>query len=128
MNTIIDWQVTKDLYVNTMKIDQSGFIRDLMKKESISDCNSVNISMKASNFINIPEANNVEKTKLKTYQRLVGKLRYLLCGIRSNIVFLVVQLNRRNTDPYIGHFQVAKRVVCYLKGMIYLRLIYGSSF
>lgn len=126
MNTIIGWQVTRDLQAGTMKIDQSAFIRDLIEEESMSDCNSVNIPMKAGNFIDIPEADNYEEADLKTYQRLVGKLMYLLCETRPDIAFVVGQLSRRNADPRVSYFKAAKRVVRYLKGTMHLGLTYGS--
>lgn len=50
-----------------MKINLSTFIRDLIEEESINNCNSVNIPMKANNFIDIPKADNYEKADLKTY-------------------------------------------------------------
>lgn len=34
-----------------MKIDQSAFIRDLIKDEGMQDCNLVSTPMKAGNFI-----------------------------------------------------------------------------
>lgn len=109
-----------------MKIDQSAFIRDLIEEEGMSDCNSVNIPMKAGNFIDMPEADDHEEADLKTYQRLVGKLMYLSCGTRPDIAFVVGQLSRRNADPRVGHLKAAKRVVRYLKGTMHLGHIYGS--
>lgn len=66
-NTIIGRQVIQDLKTGTMKINLSTFIRDLIEEESINNCNSVNIPMKANNFIDIPKADNYEKADLKTY-------------------------------------------------------------
>lgn len=52
---------------------------------------------------------------------------YLLCGTRPNIVFVVDQLSGQNENPYIDHIKIVKRVDCYLKGTIYLKIIYGTS-
>lgn len=49
--TIIGWQVIRDLKAETLKIDQSAFIQDLLENENITDDNSVNIPMKAGCFI-----------------------------------------------------------------------------
>lgn len=36
-SSIIRWQLTQDLVLGTMKIDQSAFIRDLVIKKSFID-------------------------------------------------------------------------------------------
>lgn len=72
-----------------MKIDESAFIRDLIEKEGMSDCNSVNILIKSGHFINIPEVDIYKKTDLKTYQQLIKKLIYLSYETRFDITFIV---------------------------------------
>lgn len=52
---------------------------------------------------------------------------YLLCRIRPNIVFPMGHLSKHNLDPRIGHMKVAKKVICYLKGMMHLGFIYGTQ-
>lgn len=52
---------------------------------------------------------------------------YLSCSTRPDIAFAVGQLSRRNADPRVGHLKAAKRVVRYLKEMMQLGIIYGTS-
>lgn len=111
-----------------MEIDQSTLIRDFIKEKVMSNCNSVNIPMKAGNFIYIPKADNYKKAELKTYQELIRKLMYLLYGTKPNIVFIVDQLSRQNANPCIGHLKATKRVVRYLKGKINFGITYGFFF
>lgn len=40
VKTIIGWQVSRDTALETMKIDQSAFIRDLVIKEGLTECNA----------------------------------------------------------------------------------------
>ena len=94
-----------------MKVDQSAFIYNLLEEENLNDYNSMSTPMKASKFIKIQGENNYKKAEIKEYQRPVGKLMYLLCGIKSNIAFVVSQLNKQNVDPYVKHLKVAKRVL-----------------
>lgn len=122
VKTIIGWQVTQSL--STLKIDQSAFIHDLAEEEGIRDCNPVNTPMKTGNFIEMQGKDDYEEVDLKVYQRLIGKLMYLSCGIRLDILFVVGQLNKRNADPRVGHLKAAKRVVRYLKGTMHLGLMY----
>lgn len=86
---IIGWQVTRDIEKGTLKIEQSACIRDLLEEEDPTDCKSVNIPMKAGSTIDMGEPNDYEKADLKSYQRLIGKLMYLLCGTRTDIAFAV---------------------------------------
>lgn len=55
VKTIIGWQVTRNWDSATLKIDQSAFIRNLLKEKNLADCNSVNIPMKAGSVIEINE-------------------------------------------------------------------------
>lgn len=48
VQTIIGWQVTRNYIGRTLKIAPSAFIQDLIKSDNMTDCNSVNIPMKAS--------------------------------------------------------------------------------
>lgn len=83
--------------------------------------------MKIDSLINIQEKNDYKKTNLKTYQQLVGKLIYLSCSIRPDIIFVMRQLNKRNADPKIDHIKVAKQIIHYLKDMMYLGLKYENT-
>lgn len=77
----------------------------------MNNFNSVNIPMKTSHFIKMTEYNNYEKAEIKLYQQLIGKLIYLSCGTRPDIVFAIRQLNKHNLDPKIGHITALKKVV-----------------
>lgn len=51
---------------------------------------------------------------------------YLACRTKPNIAFVVERLNKYNVYPRKGHLRAAKRVIRYLKGTIYLKLVYGQ--
>lgn len=122
VKTIIGWQITRDTAAQTMKIDQSAFIRDLVIEEGLIDCNANVIPMKAGCAIYMVETDDHEEVDLQVYQRLIGKLMYLACGTRPDIAFAVSQLSKHNADPKKGHLRAAKRVVRYLKGTMQMGL------
>lgn len=124
---IIGWQITRDLEVGTLKINQSAFIKNLLEEKDLARNNSVNIPMKVGNVIQMNNIDNYKETNIKIYQRLVGKLMYLLFSTRPNISFEIGQLSKRNTDPRISHLRVTKGVVRYLKGIIHLGIIYDAN-
>lgn len=83
--------------------------------------------MKAGLAIEMLDLDDYNKTDLHEYQRLIGKLMYLICETRPDIVFAVSQLSKQNTDPRKGPFQAIKRVVKYLKGTMQMELIYRQG-
>ena len=118
VKTIIGWQISQDIAAETMKIDLSAFIKDLVIEEGLTNCNATIISIKAGLAIDMPNANNYEETELLEYQQLIGKLMYFACGTRPDIAFAIGQLSKHNADPKKSHLKAAKRVVRYLKGTI----------
>ena len=68
-----------------------------------------------------------KKVDLYIYQRIIGKLMDLSYEIRPDIAFIIGQLRRHNADPKKRLFQVAKRLVRYLKGTTNISLIFGRE-
>lgn len=115
VNMIIKWQITRDTAMRIMKINHSAFIKDLVIKKRLEECNANVIPMKAGSIIEMLNFKDYDKTDLHKYQRLIGKLLYLSCKTRSNIALTIGQLSRHNVDPQKGHLRSAKRIVRYLK-------------
>lgn len=113
--------------IGTLKVDQLAPICDLLEEENLTDCNLVNISMKAGSIIEMNKVDDYYKTDLKAYQCLIGKLIYPSCGTKSDIAFAVGQLSKRNADPRVGHLRASKRVVRYLNDTMHLEITYGTS-
>lgn len=68
VKTIIRWQITRDPTLDTIKIDQSVFIRDLVIKEGFINYKTTFISIKTGLAIDILDANDYKETKLYKYQ------------------------------------------------------------
>lgn len=68
VKTIIRWQVTRDPATRIMKIDQSAFIRDLLIKEGLTDCNANIILMKTGSAIKMSKLDNYDKINNHIYQ------------------------------------------------------------
>ena len=126
VKTIIRWQITRDFDTKMLKIDLSAFIHNFHKKKNMTNCNTVNIGMKARCFIDMQEREDYEKVEIKLYQWLISKLMYLSCGSRPDISFAIGQLNKHDADLQIDYMKVTKKVLCYLKGIMHLVLIYGG--
>lgn len=99
VKTIIGWQVTRNTAASTIKINQSAFFRDLIIEKSLIEYNANVIPMKARSSIEMLKLDDYNKTNLNTYQQLIRKLIYLAYGTRSDIAFVLGQLNRHNANP-----------------------------
>lgn len=84
----------------------------------------MNIFIKTESVIEINNVDHYKKTDIKIYHRLIGKLIYLSYDTRHDILFVI---SRQNTDLKVGYFKVAKQVVLYFKGIIYLVIIYRAN-
>lgn len=124
---IIGWEITRDLHTKKLKINQKAYIKDLLESEGMSSCHPTVLPMNASSTIPMNQAGDDVRVDLTSYQRLVGKLIYLVCGTRPNIAFVVGQLSRHNSDPRSGHLRVAKQVLRYLKETITLGIVWGND-
>lgn len=72
-----------------LKLGQSTYMLDFIKKENMTNCKSINISIKIGLIINIKEPNNYKKTNFKSYQKLINKPIYLFYGTCLNIIFVI---------------------------------------
>ena len=64
---IIRWEITRDFQVGTMKINQKGYIRDLLKSEGMSLCYLTVLPMKAGSSLTLDQAGDQLPTDLITY-------------------------------------------------------------
>lgn len=65
IKTIIGWQVIRNIKASILKIDQFAFIQGLFKEKNLSNCNSINIPMKADSVIKMNNTDDYKKTNIK---------------------------------------------------------------
>ena len=106
-----------------MKIDQKGYIRDLLESEGISSCYPTILPVKAGSTLTLNQVDNHTPADMIAYQQLVGKLIYSACRTRPDIAFVVGQLSRHNSDPQMDHMRIAKQTLRYLKGICTLGIV-----
>lgn len=80
--------------------------------------------MKTSLFIKINKPDDYNKVDLRDYEKLIKKFIYLKCKSRPNIVFIIEKLSKYYMNLKKRYFWIIKRVICYLKGIIYQNFIY----
>lgn len=61
VKTIIGWQIIRDLVIKSLKVSQSAYIRDLLKEENPTNCNTPTTPIKAGSTIKINKPNDYDK-------------------------------------------------------------------
>ena len=95
----------------------------------MADCNPVSMPMeeniKLSVHMSLTDSEGKALMAKVPYCELVRKLIYLAVAMCPNISYAIGVLCRFVENPGPEHWGAAKRVLCYLKGTIGLKLIYS---
>ena len=107
----------------SIKIHQNDYIRDLLARHGMSDCNPVSTPLDTS--VKLVIATESEPlADQKEYQTVVGELMFAAIATRPDIMCAVGQPSQFNSKPSSRHLNAAKRVLRYLKGTSTLGITY----
>lgn len=112
-------------------ISQEKYIRDLLQKFNMNECNPVSTPMDINEKLSkdMGPKTESEKNEMKDipYLELIGSLLFIANITRPDISYSVNYLSRFNTNPGKKHWIAAKRVLRYLKGTIDWKLTYSAA-
>ena len=92
----------------SIKIHQEGYIRDILARHGMSDCNPVSTPLDTS--VKLVIATESEQlADQKEYQTVVGELMFAAIATRLDIMCAVGQLSQFNSKPSSKHLHAAKR-------------------
>ena len=94
-------------------ISQESYVKELLKKFDMEDCNSVATPMNEGT--KLVKDDDSPKVNPSIYRSLIGSLLYV-CSTRPDIMFSVAVLSRFMHSPSQNHLSCAKRILRYLKG------------
>ncbi|KAJ9542343.1 hypothetical protein OSB04_028849 [Centaurea solstitialis] len=108
-------------------INQSKYIKDMLKKFSMTDCSPIKTPMPTGNLLGPDLAGKPVDQKI--YRSMIGSLLYLT-ATRPDIMFATCFCARFQANPKESHLAAVKRILRYLKGTPELGLWYpkDSSF
>ena len=98
---------------NGIILSQQKYIIDLLTETGFADCQPAKTPIEVKHQLTWTE--NEPETNIGNYQRLVGKLIYLL-HTRPDIAYAVNCLSQFMDNPRVSHLQAGHRVLRYLKG------------
>ena len=109
----------------TLQLSQTKYTIDILVQFGMNDCHSVGVPLESGHTtantaaINLPD--------IKPYQRLIGSLMYLAVATRVDIAQAVNTLARVMSAPTEHHWDLAKRVLRYLKGTSELGITFSGG-
>ncbi|KAJ9539123.1 LOW QUALITY PROTEIN: hypothetical protein OSB04_031856 [Centaurea solstitialis] len=108
-------------------INQSKYIKDMLKKFSMTDCSPIKTPMPTGNLLGPDLAGKPVDQKI--YRSMIGSLLYLT-ATRPDLMFATCFCARFQANPKESHLAAVKRILRYLKGTPELGLWYpkDSSF
>jgi hypothetical protein len=106
---------------NGVYVDQSKYIKELLKKFKLDDCKEMNIAMHPT--CTLIKEDTRAKVDQKLFRGVIGSLLYLTAS-RPDILFSVCLCARFQSDLRESHLTTVKRIFRYLNETTNLGLLY----
>jgi hypothetical protein len=107
----------------SIKIHQESYIRELLKRHGMEDCNPVSTPSDPS--IKLTKTTDVDNPVNSTeYASITGGLMFGACVTRPDIMHATTQCSAYNANPCSRHLMAAKRILRYLAGTSDLGITY----
>jgi hypothetical protein len=131
VHKLLGMRVTRDEDKGETKIDQAGFVSELLERFKMTECNPTDLPATANSQLSKKDSPVDEKDKEfmmdKPYRCLVGSLMWLSIGTRPDIMTITGMLARQSNNPGRDHWTAGKRAIRYVKGTPELGIIYKSA-
>lgn len=131
VKNILGMQITRNRSKGTISISQEQYIREILCKFNMADCNPVSTPMETKKILSnemCPKTES-EKDKMKNipYQEAVGSILYAAQVSRPDICYAVNKVSRFNQNPGMPHWNAVKRILRYLKGTASMQLTFQRN-
>jgi len=130
----LEMHITRNRAEWTLWINQSIYIKRVIKLLSMSNCSSTKTSMhhrcqlkknvywKSKKWVEY----QVISEEIESYQSIIETLMWIVCQTRSDIVYAVSKCSRYSTNSTLDHDLTVKQIIRYLVDTAELRLRYES--
>mmetsp|Transcript_49639 Transcript_49639/g.101360 ORF Transcript_49639/g.101360 Transcript_49639/m.101360 type:complete len:638 (-) Transcript_49639:44-1957(-) len=120
--------VERDWEKGTLKLTQQQYVKDLLARFNMTDCNTVLTAMEVGQRLTSEDCPATpDKEVIKQYQQLVGSLNYLVAWTFPELAYLVSQCARFMANPGPSHVAAAKRILRYAKGVKNNGIVYTRN-
>jgi hypothetical protein len=121
LSWILGMRVTRDRLNKLIYLDQTAYIKSLIRKFQLQDANPI-----ATPHTEVDSSNN-KSADTKLYQSIVGSLQHASVCTRPDITFTTCKLSRYLKDPTESHLKAAVKAVKYLKSTQNAKLVLGGA-
>jgi len=130
----LEMHITRDKAEWTLWINQSIYIKRVIKLLSMSDCSSTktlmhhrcqlkkNVYWKFKKWVEYQAISE----EIESYQSIIETLMWVVCQTRSDIVYAVSKCSRYSMNSILDHDLAVKQIIRYLVETAQLRLQYES--
>ena len=128
---VLGMLLERDRPARTISISQEEFIDSTLTRFNLTDVATIATPLTPGTPLPADDRpiskNEIKEIANRPYRELVGALAWLTLGTRPDIAFATSSLARFGHNPGRVHWDVAKRVVRYLKGTKQRRLTPGGK-
>lgn len=126
---VLGMEIERDRVSGTISVCQRKYIRDVLDRFGMSDCNPVStpvdINQKLSKEMAPTDAAGREEMMQVPYQEAVGSILYAAMVSRPDIQYAVNMVSRFNQQHGKPHWLAVKRILRYLRGTMNAKLVYN---
>lgn len=130
-SSILGIRIMRDNEKKTISIDQSQYIREVLERFNMKNCNAVISPLEPGIRISkeMCPTSEADKDLMKNvpYRPAIGSLLFIAITTRPDIAFAVNLLSRYCENPGIRHWGAIKRIFRYLRGTVEMKLTYGGD-
>ncbi|ODM22593.1 hypothetical protein SI65_00182 [Aspergillus cristatus] len=111
----------------SIRLDQESYARQILEEFGMADCKPASTPIGPSIKLEAPDSSLLGRAEHKLFQRLIGRLIFLVIATRPDIAFAVNQLSQYLVEPRKVHLAAAKHVLQYIKGTMGYGLTFGAK-
>jgi hypothetical protein len=127
ISTVLGMRVRRDRPQRTVRIDQTHYIKDILKEFQHDDCRTVSTPADGYEHLQAGTPQDTLFADTATYQRALGQLNWLVRGTRPDLAFVVHKFSQHCHLPCEKHWTGIKRVFRYLRHSQELGIVYGPK-
>lgn len=124
-------RITRDRKNGKLWLDQKQYLKDVLERFSMANCNSVSTpadpSAKLDKTMCPSDPEEVREMQTVPYKEAVGSLMYAAYATRPDIAFAVNTVSKFSNNPGRRHWEAVKRIIRYLKGTMDHRLQFSKQ-
>jgi Reverse transcriptase (RNA-dependent DNA polymerase) len=125
---ILGIEISRNRAARTLSLSQSGYVRDLLKRHDMGECNAVLTPVEKGVVQRKSVEDYVAAAEMtKRYQSIVGAVMYAMCCTRPDIAFTISTLSQYSSNPDKLHWRGLQHLLRYLKGTIDHKLTYQGT-